>query len=119
MDSIVRAKHPGTTLTPIILFHTPKCQGAAILISHHAVCRMLFSSAAVHPLLGSALSGNPISSCMLLGHVGNPLCKLGLSLGGQPLSHRWQLELPTPSMASEGPDQASLSLQVAIGALHK
>ena len=24
--------------------------------------------------------------------------------------HRWQLELPTPSMASAGPDQASLSL---------
>ena len=45
---------------------------------------MLFSSAGVHPFLGSALSGKPSSSCNDLHVHGNPLCKLG----GQPLEGR-------------------------------
>ena len=97
-------------------------------------CRTLFSSAGVYPLLGSALSGNPSLSCMLLATHSASLVGIhwrtgwclqkaysshtcfwsgwdcGTCAAQQEMHvHRWQLELPTPSMASEGPDQASLS----------
>ena len=94
-------------------------------------CRMQFSSAGVHPLLGSAVSGNPSSSCMLLAihsvslvgshlRTGYACCRhtratpaSGVAVTCASLlemhCHSWQLELPTPSMASAGLDQASLS----------